>query len=87
MRFSSANFANPRPAGQRRGARKNRGGEAADAARESALKAAQQEALRSAAAFIADREAADAAPAAAPARSEDANATTVKKTEKSKVGP
>ena len=45
----------------------------------------QQEALRSAAAFIADREAADAVPAAA--RSKGANATTVKKTEKSKVGP
>ena len=86
MRFSSANFANPRPAGQRRGARKNRGGEAADAARERALKAAQQEALRSAAAFIADREAADAAPAA-PVLGKEASATTVKKTEKSKVGP
>ena len=51
------------------------------------LKAQQQEALRSAAAFIGDREAADAAPPTAPARSKDANATTVKKTEKSKVGP
>ena len=85
MRFTSADFANPRPAGQRRGARKNRGGEAADKGGK-ALKAAQQEALRSAAAFIADREAADAAPAA-PVLGKEASATTVKKTEKSKVGP
>ena len=67
--------------------RKSSRGEAAEADRQSVLKAQQQEALRSAAAFIADREAVDAAPVAAPARSKDANATTGKKTEKSKVGP